>query len=241
MRVGLLQCDHVRDEYQSISGDYNDMFGALLGGFDWTLVVYDATAGHLPADPHECDGYVISGSAASVYDEEPWIRDLEEFVRQAIGAEVPMFGVCFGLQLMATALGGTVEKSDRGWGVGVHTATIDVASDWMEPGASAVSLIMSHKDQVTEMPEGARVLGSSGHCPNYLVEFSPSSVGVQGHPEFTPAYAGALLAHRRPLLAELTDPAIRSLQSATDSSTVAAWIHKLLSDVQFGRRSRPDG
>ncbi len=241
MRVGLLQCDHVRDEYQSISGDYNDMFGALLEGSDWTLVFYDAPAGQLPADPHECDGYVISGSAASVYDDEAWIRDLEEFVRQSTSEQVPMFGVCFGLQLMATALGGTVEQSDRGWGVGVHTATIDVASDWMEPTASSVSLIMSHKDQVTELPKGARVLGSSGHCPNYLVQFSPSSVGVQGHPEFTPEYAGALLAHRRPLLGDLTDPAITSLESATDSSTVAAWIHELLTGAQFGRRPLSDG
>lgn len=241
MRVGLLQCDHVRDEYQAISGDYNDMFGALLEDFDWTLVVYDAQAGQLPADPHECDGYVISGSAASVYDEEAWIRDLEEFVRRAIGEEVPMFGVCFGLQLMATALGGTVEKSDRGWGVGVHTAIVDVASDWMEPGAGSVSLIMSHKDQVTELPNGARVLGSSEHCHNYLVQFSPSSVGVQGHPEFTPAYAGALLTHRRPLLGDLTDPAISSLESATDSSTVAAWIHQLLTDAQFDLQPPSDG
>jgi GMP synthase (glutamine-hydrolysing) len=224
MRVGLLLCDHVAHEYHQIAGDYDEMFAAMLEDKDVELVSYDARNGRFPVDPAECDGYLISGSRASVYEEEQWIRDLEEFVRVSVEASAPIFGVCFGLQVMATALGGTVEKSDRGWAVGVHTMTVRERRPWMDPGVEVVSLIMSHQDQVVQLPTGAVVLGSSEHCDNYLVEFAPRYVGIQGHPEFTAPFARVIYANRREQLGGLTEPAIASLDSPTDASVVVDWV-----------------
>jgi len=223
MRIGLLLCDHVSDEYRQIAGNYDEMFASMLEGRGVELNAYDVRNGRFPVDPTECDGYLVSGSRASVYEDEQWIRDLEGFVRRAVDASVPIFGVCFGLQVMATALGGTVEKSDRGWGVGVHTMTVVERRPWMAPCTDAVSLATSHQDQVVQLPTGATVLGSTDHCVNFLVEFVPGYVGIQGHPEFSAPFMKAIYSDRRDQLGGLADRAIVSLDSPTDTSVVVDW------------------
>jgi len=223
MRIGLLLCDHVSDEFHQIAGDYDEMFASMLEDRDVELIAYDARNGELPVDPTECDAYLISGSRASVYEDEQWIRNLAEFIRVAVDATVPIFGVCFGLQVMATAFGGTVEESDRGWGVGVHTMTVGEERPWMDPVGNAVSLIMCHQDQVVQLPAGAVALGSSDHCDNFLVEFAPGYVGIQGHPEFGVSFAEAIYDHLAEQLGELAGPAVASLCTPTDSSRVVDW------------------
>lgn len=231
MRIGLLLCDHVSDEYHHIAGDYDEMFASMLEGRDVELSAYDIRNGRLPVNPSECDGFLISGSRASVYEDERWIRDLEEFVRVSVHASVPIFGVCFGLQVLATALGGTVEKSHRGWGVGVHTMTVVERRPWMAPFPDTVSLVTSHQDQVVQMPTGAVVLGSSDHCDNFLVEFGPGNVGIQGHPEFAAPFMKAIYSDRREQLGGLAEPAIASLDAPTDTSVVVDWALAIFSQM----------
>src|SRR5690348_4372167 len=88
LRIGLLECDHVDGRYRGIAGDYSDMFRALLAGEELAgglplveLVGYRASDGTLPTSPGECDGWIITGSRRSVYEDEGWIRSLGEFVR----------------------------------------------------------------------------------------------------------------------------------------------------------------
>ena len=63
---------------------------------------------------------VITGSKKSVYDDEPWIHDLSNFVLQLHEHKKKTVGICFGHQLIAQALGGRTEAADAGWGVGIH-------------------------------------------------------------------------------------------------------------------------
>ncbi|GMQ92582.1 MAG: GMP synthase [Acidimicrobiia bacterium] len=231
MRIGLLLCDHVSDEYNQIAGDYDEMFASMLEGRDVDLSAYDIRNGRLPVNPTECDGYLISGSRASVYEDERWIRDLEAFVRVSVDASVPIFGICFGLQVMATALGGSVEKSRLGWGVGVHAMTVAESRPWMAPFHETVSLVTSHQDQVTQLPTDAVVLGSSDHCDNFLVEFATGYVGIQGHPEFAAPFMKAIYSDRRDQLGGLAEQAIASLDSPTDTSVVVDWVLAIFSQM----------
>ncbi|MEM9988211.1 MAG: gamma-glutamyl-gamma-aminobutyrate hydrolase family protein, partial [Pseudomonadota bacterium] len=64
---------------------------------------------------------MITGSPAGVYEDHPWIAPLEDSIREWTWQNHPVVGICFGHQIMAQALGGMVQKSDRGWGVGLHT------------------------------------------------------------------------------------------------------------------------
>jgi GMP synthase-like glutamine amidotransferase len=138
--IGLLQCDHVRDEFRHIGGDYDDMFQRWLDAH-WRI--YRVVDGEVPRHIGECDAYVSTGSRASVYDDEPWIHRLAGVVREIHAAGVPMLGVCFGHQMIAHALGGRVAKCSRGWSVGVHQFRVERREAWMQPRLENFGLVMS--------------------------------------------------------------------------------------------------
>ena len=119
MKVGLLQCDDVNELLLPAHGNYPEMFELALRKRlpQMHYRVYQAHRGELPADVHECDVYLTTGSKHGVYEDYDWIRELEGFVRSLWAEEKPLVGVCFGHQLMARAMGGHVQKSERGWGV----------------------------------------------------------------------------------------------------------------------------
>jgi GMP synthase (glutamine-hydrolysing) len=226
MRIGLLLCDAVPAADLQIAGDYREMFSSLLD--DENLVAFNAFQCDLPKSATSCGGYLISGSRSAVYEDEKWIRDLEAFIRLAAEASIPMFGVCFGLQVIATAFGGVVERSERGWGGGVHTMKVLERRSWIADSTEFVSLIMSHQDQVVRLPTGASVVGSSDHCPNFLVEFAPGVVGIQGHPEFEAPFGSAIYRNQREQYGTLVDEAIASLVQPTGSRAVSGWISAIL-------------
>jgi len=228
MRIGLLLSDFMPDEFRPVAGEYIDMFSGMLADHDVTLVPYDAYRQELPGTAGECDAYIISGSRSAVYQGDRWINDLKAFIREVVAEDVPMFGVCFGLQAMAEALGGTVEEFDGGWGGGVRTMRVSQQRPWMIEKSETVSLIMSHQDQVVALPERAVRLGSSRHCENFLVEFTPNHVGIQGHPEFTVPFAEAIYDSYRTTRGQAADEAITSLDRPTDSAVVVDWIRELL-------------
>lgn len=223
MRIGLLVCDHVRPEFLDISGDYEDMFRRLFADYDRVEVVaYDAINGELPANPQEADAWLTTGSRHSVNDDEPWIRRLEDFVREVADAGVPFVGICFGHQLIAKALGGSVVKSDRGWGVGVQEVELSEELGWGE----SYRVLTSYQDQVDSLPPGAEILGWNDHCPVSVMGVGSNILGIQGHPEFEPAYSKALLESRRgTLIPEATvDAGLVSLEHEPDGSKLADWI-----------------
>ncbi len=228
MYIGFLVCHHVEERYRPIVEDYASMIDKMFDDHTFDLVVYDAVGGELPARPDECDAYLISGSAASVYEPETWIRDLESFVSRVVEDAVPIVGICFGHQVLATALGGVVEYSERGWGGGVHSMRVAQRRRWMDPPLDEVALIMAHQDQVVALPDGATVLGSSAHCKNFLVEFTPTAIGIQGHPEFPVAFAALFYEDRREQIGESVDRALASLDTPTDARVVADWIYNVM-------------
>jgi GMP synthase-like glutamine amidotransferase len=225
MNYGLLQCDHVLEQFRPIAGDYQDMFAGWLPGA-WR--VYDLPAGQAPTGLDECDAYVTTGSRFSVYDDEPWIHAFAALVRRIHAAGKPFLGVCFGHQMMGHALGGRVEKSSRGWGVGVHRFQVHHAEPWMQPPAPSFHVLMSCQDQVSILPPGATVLAGDDHCPVGMFRLG-SLLGIQGHPEWSPAYAEALLRHRRDRIGPaVVDAALASLSQPLDGTLLRDWTERFL-------------
>ena len=226
-RVGLLACDHVDARYRDTTDDYDALFAALLP--DVELVAYDVIAGQLPADPHECDGWLATGSRHSVNEDLAWIDAAGRFVRDVRATDVPFVGVCFGHQLLAHALGGTVERHPGGWGAGVQRLDIVRAEPWMEPAADACHLHFMHQDQVTRAPADAVVLGRADHCEVAMFRVGDTMLGVQAHPEFTVAYAEALLTDRTERIGgDQAAAALASLTIPTDEAVVARWVARFL-------------
>lgn len=231
MKLGLLACDFVPDELRDRFEDYPAMFAAAIAGagveVEWQ--VYRAYTGELPAAAQACDAYLITGSRAGAYDGEPWIAALESCVRDLVRQRVPLVGICFGHQLIAQALGGTVEQSPLGWGIGIHTYNTGIPAPWMRPPLPRFTVPVCHRDQVVALPDGAERLARSDHCENFLVQFNDTTMGIQGHPEFTRAYIGVLVELREDRLGAETGAAARaSLSRDGDNIAIMTWIANFL-------------
>src|SRR5690349_21091090 len=208
-------------------GDYGAMFGRLLGpGF--TRRVYAVSAGELPPGPDAHPAFLVTGSAAGVYEPLPWIAPLLGFLREARG-RTKLVGICFGHQAMAEALGGRVEKSERGWGIGLQEYELWETAPWMgEAPPERIAVPVSHQDQIVVPPAGVRVLAGNAFTPFGMLEYEGGdAVSMQFHPEFEPDYARALIESRR---ARVPDPdkAIASLERRNDRALVAEWIRGFL-------------
>ena len=208
-------------------GTYAEMFEGTLAREGRTFRVFRATQGELPpAHDERLKGVVITGSPSGVYESDPWIQALLYWLR-ALDRDIPAVGICFGHQIMAQAYGGRVEKSARGWGVGLHHYDIALREPWMDSTAP-IAVAVSHQDQVVEPPPGARVIGGSAFTPFGLLDFGDGAVSMQCHPEFDPAYATALIEARSGVLGALAAPAVQSLQAPNDRGRVGGWIRCIL-------------
>lgn len=227
MKIGILQCDDVLVQLQPEFGNYPQMFQQLMDQVrdDLSYITYDVRLGEYPASLDECDGYVTTGSRHGVNDGLAWLNELEGFVRQLYKAGKPFVGICFGHQLLAKALGGRVERSARGWGVGVSFNEVSQVMDWMQPSQSGLDLVVSHQDQITLLPDNTQVLASSQFCPFYLIQVGQHMLGVQGHPEFSRPYSAALTDNRRDRIpASRVREAFVSLQGDVDALLATRWI-----------------
>ncbi|WP_269716321.1 glutamine amidotransferase-related protein [Caulobacter sp. NIBR2454] len=210
MNLGILETGGPPAQLAARFASYGDMMRRMLGpGFEATT--YDVRAGRLPSDGAECDAWLITGSAAGVYDPEPWIADLKAFLQDASGA-APMVGICFGHQVMADAFGGEVIKSPKGWGVGLHTYEIVAPQPWMDDDAP-VALSVSHQDQVVTLPPGAQIVAASAFTPLAMLAYPERrALSLQAHPEFEAAYTRALIESRRAHASTRPSPMGRSLR-----------------------------
>ena len=221
MRIGILQTGLAPEALSDTMGDYPDMFARLLDGQGFTFRTFRVVEGEFPADVHDCDGWLITGSRHGVYEDHPWIPPLEQFIRDAFAARVPVVGICFGHQIVAQAMGGKVERYDGGWAVG--------ATEYDFSGEKLV-LNAWHRDQVTRAPESARVIATNEFCANAALLYDDRAFTVQAHPEFRPEFVDGLMKTRGKGLvpddvmaaaaARLADP----IQDRTMAGRIAAFF-----------------
>jgi GMP synthase-like glutamine amidotransferase len=187
MRIGILQAGQSPDALKDDMGDYPDFFERLLAGRGLTFRTYHVEVMQFPESVHDCDGWLITGSRHGAYEDHPFIKPLEDFIRRAYAERVPMVGICFGHQIIAQALGGKVEKYQGGWSVG--------PTDY-DFGGEHLTLNAWHQDQVTKVPEGAEVIASNEFCENAALVYGDRIFTVQPHPEFPDAFIDGLMRTR---------------------------------------------
>jgi GMP synthase-like glutamine amidotransferase len=223
MKIAVLETGVPPDPLTDEFGSYPDMFADLLGS-GYELETFEVQKGELP-DPGAPGAYLVTGSAAGVYDPLPWIAPLQEFIRTAQGRK--MVGICFGHQVMAEALGGHVEKSDKGWSAGLHRYEIATREPWMDDAVS-IAIPASHQDQVVIQPPNTKVTARSAFTPVAGLAWTDRpAISFQFHPEFTPGFAKALIEKRYDIVPD-PDAAIASLDAPNDSARVASWIRRFL-------------
>lgn len=227
MKAAILKCDEVLEVFRPPFSDYSDMIQDMFGVVDSRIEfdIFDCQAGHYPDQPESYDFYITTGSRAGVYEQAPWIKQLIEFVRQLDRLQKKLIGICFGHQVIAEAQGGRVQKSDKGWGVGVASNRIITTPEWMQPAKSELFMLASHQDQIVELPPTATVIAQSDFCPYFFIQWSDHFISVQGHPEWQPEYSRALMNYRKDIIpAHTIESALQTLDQPTDNRVFTQWV-----------------
>jgi GMP synthase-like glutamine amidotransferase len=227
-QIGIFECGQTQSDWLQEHGEMADPFPPFLRQVDPSLVfkIYKAHRGEFPQRADECDAWLITGSPSSVSERPVWQDQLAAFLVQAV-QQRPVVGICFGHQLLHDALGGAVERSAKGWGVGVQTYGWQAMPDWApESGeAQGLRLIAFHQDQVTKPAPGSQILAGNAFCPVGITTIGDNALTIQAHPEMTTRLARALYEIQRPQLGDTpTDEAVQSLGGDIDARQAAQWV-----------------
>ncbi|HET9820096.1 MAG TPA: glutamine amidotransferase [Rhodanobacteraceae bacterium] len=180
------------------TGEAPESIRARLGGFaDWfrkamrldalQLRVVRVDAGEPLPPQASIAGAVITGSGAMVTERADWSERTADWIRNAMETGTPLFGVCYGHQLMAHALGGTVGWLPAGREIGTVAVTRnDHGGDaWLAALPAAFPAHATHRQSVLEPPQGAVVMAASERDPYQLLRYAPNAISTQFHPEFS--------------------------------------------------------
>jgi GMP synthase-like glutamine amidotransferase len=222
MKVAILETGRPPGTLADEFGDYPKMFAEMLGP-EFETESFNVATGQLPENPTAHAAYLITGSPAGVYEPLPWIEPLMAFIQDAKNAK--MVGICFGHQVMAEALGGKVEMSEKGWGAGLHRYEIVRREPWMD-GEAQIAIPASHQDQIIIQPPHTDIVASSEFTPFAGLAWTDRpAISFQFHPEFSPVFARALIEKRYDVVPD-PDAAIASLEAPNDNAHVAGWIRR---------------
>lgn len=227
LRIAVLQTGRTIDTAIDEHGDYDEMCKHVVGRTAQTADTYAVLDGIFPENLEGYDVMVITGSKHGVYEGHPWIAPLEALLRDAMARGLKIIGICFGHQVLAQALGGVVEKSERGLGVGLMEYEF-IGAD----GARTTHKLYAwHQDQVIKAPPGAQVVATSDFCPIAGLRYGDQAISFQPHPEFSAAYMRALVEARTgtSLTQQQAEEALGSLKQKDDSQRVAQLFEQFMS------------
>ncbi|MBT6268085.1 MAG: type 1 glutamine amidotransferase [Tateyamaria sp.] len=215
MKIGILQTGHAPNELLASIGDYDDMFRKFLDGHDFHFITFDIENMGFPSGPAEADAWLITGSRHGAYEDLPFIAPLEALIHAIVASNRPLIGVCFGHQIIAKAMGGKVEKFHGGWSIGNNEYTYQ---------GKTISLNAWHQDQVTKVPEGAKIIGSSQFCKVAALTYKDHIFSIQPHPEFDSTMIDALIQYRGSGIVptEMLEEAKNKLSLTTNNADIAA-------------------
>ena len=135
----------------------------------------------------DADGFIITGSSSSVTERAPWMLRTEAFIRELHEKKVPVFGICFGHQLIGQALGGLVAKNPRGREIGTVTVRVLDSASPDHPLVAGLPRTFAanatHVDSVVTLPPGAVVLAETDLEPHAIFSVRDTTHSVQFHPE----------------------------------------------------------
>ena len=222
MKIGILLVGRASEDLVDEYGTYAEMLISLINTDEqvFEFKTFNILDDEFPKDHLECDGWIVTGSPHGVYEKHSWIPTVSQLINNVYEASLPIFGVCFGHQLIAQALGGHVEKSEKGWGLGLHTYQVNNKTDYMSNLSEEVTLNICHQDQVLRPPQGATIYAKSEFCENAGFYIKDKVLTMQAHPEFLVDFTKALLTARRDVTIpkEFVDPALVGLKNNPDSA-----------------------
>lgn len=185
-----------------------------------------------PRTPQAYRAVLVTGSPADVTDRAPWGERTGQWLRAAIEAGLPAFGICYGHQLMADVLGGKVDFNPKGREVGTQALRLTpaAASDPMTAGLpETFPAQMQHSQTVLAPPPGATVLAVSDMDGCQMLRLGERAVSVQFHPEFSAELSLADLDINRDRYARLDIDAAAQAARVRPSPEAGSLVRRFLS------------
>ncbi|MDR1661317.1 MAG: glutamine amidotransferase [Azoarcus sp.] len=187
-------------------GDYDRMFirAAGLEKLDARRLIrrVHVERGERPEEPGVYAAVLITGSDAMVTDRLPWSEAAAGWLRDALDVELPIFGVCYGHQLLAHALGGVVEDHPEGLELGTREISLHPQAAWesfLDGMPRRCTANLFHAQTVAALPKGAEALAGSAHDPHQILRYAPMAWSTQFHPEFDGKIMATILAKEKAL------------------------------------------
>jgi GMP synthase-like glutamine amidotransferase len=146
----------------------------------------------VPDDLDDVDGIVSCGGPQHAHDDSiPWLEPQMQRMREAHAAGIPIIGLCLGAQILARALGGKVERMAGADSIEFGFTEVKLnpigREDILHAGLAWNSMMFQHhRDHVSQLPPGARLLASSAKCKTQTWALGLRTYGFQYHPEITP-------------------------------------------------------
>jgi len=175
-----------------------------------TEIVYPADPGFVTPDLKQYDGVAWSGSSFSVYAEDAGVKQQIEMAKQCFEDQVPCFGSCWGLQIAAYAVGGTVELNPLGREFGIGRKMSLTPAGRSHPlftgKKSTFDAFISHSDHVVYIPRTCQVLAGNDHSDVQAIAVRKNNTefwAVQYHPEYTLEYVANMTKSRTERLLKL--------------------------------------
>ena len=162
--------------------DYGSQFSMLIARRIREASVYcEMVPWNTPAEKLShlrVKAFVLSGGPASVYAE-----DAPTLPPYVLNSGLPVLGICYGMQLLAHALGGRVDPAgQREYGHAVLNVA-EADHPLFKGLPSELGVWMSHGDHVVQLPRGFRVIGQSSNAPMAAMTDDAGRVAIQFHPE----------------------------------------------------------
>lgn len=177
-------------------GDFAHWFRLALGLPAAVIRCVDVHGDGALPPPRMCAGAVITGSAAMVTDGDTWMQETADWIGDAMRVELPLFGVCYGHQLMAHALDGRVGELPGGREIGTQMIELlpEARDDVLLRGTpTPFRAHTTHRQSVLEPPPQARVLARSTQEPHQILRYGKHALSTQFHPEFSATVMRAYL------------------------------------------------
>ncbi len=186
LKVQIIACGPGLEEITSVHGVSSDWVQSIIRHKVSSTKIVKAYLGEKPLIENNT-AWIIMGSRYSAYDKLDWIDNLKSRIRLAVSNKIPILGICFGHQIICSALGADVSDNQEGWEIGSSKVSLTeegLSSPLFEGFEESFFVYQSHHDVVSRLPKNMNLL-----CSNRFgvqsVSFFDFVFGVQFHPEFS--------------------------------------------------------
>lgn len=223
--------------HPALADDFDRALDRICRGADAPPVLRRVRQLRADEDLEPYSHLILSGSEASAAEDRPWNGPLEAVTRRAVDAGLPVLGICYGHQfLVRTLLGpGHVRRAlvpEFGW------IRPSLRPNPLFEGMEDPLVMVSHFDEVRGLTADFQILGGSPDCPVHAFQYRDQPVwGVQFHPEYGPAEAGAIF---RALAAEFPELPAR-IRDERDPRRPPAAHDRLFRNFLAARRRDAEG